>query len=1162
MRWTFIIIGFLYSAICSAQVIENPVFDSTDTPSFHIDKIEITKDTTFVYCTYDAEEDSWANISSETYLEDINTGKKYTILKSEGLPFAPQRRSFVFAEKHKIKMSFPCLGTTNKLNFVENAKEKAFNVYGIDISNQYNTSYSEVELKRFSNMASFYDSAGDTIKALQYKEKEIEATKYIYGIESEPLLVSLVIASIMYDKYGYYEQAISVATTEGRLHAQLWGTSDKNYALYLRTLASFYSNAGKHDMAIKTFKESIELFDSIHIMDNDYVLASEYIAHDYYEVGDVENALIYQKKSIDARREIGDADNYIKELSFVLLEGDVYNMEKRIELVIRELENLPNYISISSLSIARLYKLIADSYSLIKNNQKAIEYCERANIIMKYNGNDNCEEYAELLGLKCKYQQRNRQDDDAIVSGEAAKKILDSLNIKSLVYAEILRDLAEPYGRIYNYEKSTQLLLTASTIYENENKWISLAGVYGNIGNNYQLAEDLEKAELYIKKAIDVLYNHDATSYYNIEPTESLSIQKTINIVKSSLYGTLGSIYAKQGKLIEAIETEKENIEIIEEMRDNEMLGHAFGALSHYYYLNKQYTDAISCAERGKKILELEDKSSLVFPTLFLACIYLESGDTVKSIKYASEAVSLSQFSRDNYDKLIAQSFLSVIYYKKKDYGRAEECLSEALDSIQDSLREIVAGMTNEQKQRMWNNYQHYFLLYRKIIENTNRDNNLLSKLYDYVLFSKSLLLDSEIRENSNEISRMKVTWKVIQQYLSNEDIAIEFISTIDDNNHNTYHALIIDKDCPSPSMITLYSESDLKSLREKDNRDIVDFVGELIWKPIINQYSHAKNIYFSPDGLLHLLPIEYYRADNKISMNESYNMYRLSSTKEIVRKHNQFKHNTVTAVLYGGLDYNQLKEITSDEQLKEFSHIMRGAVERGAFEPLYNTLNEIQEINKLLESGNIVTSLYSGEKGTEDSFMKLSNQNISLIHMATHGMYVNWDGIEAKRNESNFDFLESLANEKDPVFEDVVLSHSFLVMSGGNRLIQRDAFLNGSNDGILTAKEVSKINLSGLDLVVLSACETALGNVNSEGVYGLQRGFKKAGANTIIMSLDKVDDEATKILMVEFYRNLMSGKTKHQSLKDAQKYLRQVDNGRYGNPKYWASFIMLDGLN
>ena len=85
---------------------------------------------------------------------------------------------------------------------------------------------------------------------------------------------------------------------------------------------------------------------------------------------------------------------------------------------------------------------------------------------------------------------------------------------------------------------------------------------------------------------------------------------------------------------------------------------------------------------------------------------------------------------------------------------------------------------------------------------------------------------------------------------------------------------------------------------------------------------------------------------------------------------------------------------------------------------------------------------------------------------------------------------------------------------------------------------------------------------ITTEGIIGLQRGFKKAGAKTILMSLDIVDDEATRILMVEFYKNLLGGKSQLDSLRDAQKYLRQVDNGKYDDPKYWAAFILLDGLD
>ena len=210
----------------------------------------------------------------------------------------------------------------------------------------------------------------------------------------------------------------------------------------------------------------------------------------------------------------------------------------------------------------------------------------------------------------------------------------------------------------------------------------------------------------------------------------------------------------------------------------------------------------------------------------------------------------------------------------------------------------------------------------------------------------------------------------------------------------------------------------------------------------------------------------------------------------------------------------------------------------------------------------NISTTLYDGEVGTEESFRSLSGQNHSIIHLATHGMYINPDDVGTKKEESNFDFLESLTSIDDPVKEDIALTHSFLVMAGGNSVVSRIPVSDKKNDGILTSKEISQLDLRGLDLVVLSACETALGDINNDGVYGLQRGFKKAGANTILMSLNKVDDEATRILMVEFYRNLMNGKTKRESLQKAQEYLRNVENGKYDAPQYWASFIMLDGLN
>ena len=143
---------------------------------------------------------------------------------------------------------------------------------------------------------------------------------------------------------------------------------------------------------------------------------------------------------------------------------------------------------------------------------------------------------------------------------------------------------------------------------------------------------------------------------------------------------------------------------------------------------------------------------------------------------------------------------------------------------------------------------------------------------------------------------------------------------------------------------------------------------------------------------------------------------------------------------------------------------------------------------------------------------------------------------------------------------EDLSLSRSGLFFAGANTALdpkQRQFIPDGVDDGILTAKEISRMDFKGLDLVVLSACETGLGEVTGEGVFGLQRGFKKAGAQTIIMSLWKVNDKPTKELMTEFYRNLVAGKSKREAFISAQDKIRV----KYIDPKMWAGFVMIDGI-
>lgn len=186
--------------------------------------------------------------------------------------------------------------------------------------------------------------------------------------------------------------------------------------------------------------------------------------------------------------------------------------------------------------------------------------------------------------------------------------------------------------------------------------------------------------------------------------------------------------------------------------------------------------------------------------------------------------------------------------------------------------------------------------------------------------------------------------------------------------------------------------------------------------------------------------------------------------------------------------------------------------------------------------------------EGTEASFKTLSGSPVSLLHMATHGFFV--PNGEA-RDETYFEqFRLGLFPDRsiDP------LQRSGLILSGGQR-----AWLLGDadeeDDGILTAKEIADMHFDSLSIVVLSACETALGDIAQEGVWGLQWAFKLAGADCMLMSLWEVNDQATSLLMREFYKQLLIGKPKREAFRMAQEKVKAWNP----SPYYWAAFLMIE---
>ena len=408
------------------------------------------------------------------------------------------------------------------------------------------------------------------------------------------------------------------------------------------------------------------------------------------------------------------------------------------------------------------------------------------------------------------------------------------------------------------------------------------------------------------------------------------------------------------------------------------------------------------------------------------------------------------------------------------------------------------------------------------------------------------------------------IKWQDVQDVLMPGEVAVEFFSYPCQNDIQ-YGMTFIGSE-GEPVILDIFVESELNNYLN-DDTTVYDYKSPGLYKTIwsvLEVFSDIKNahtIYFSADGKLNTIAIENLCDSTGHFASEKRDIVRLSSTRELLQKRSYFNESDTTnnIVLYGGLDYNSIlpdtSTISKSNTLYASSTLptaQRAFKNRAHY--LQGTLKEVEALSQQLrQERNTIITQYTGSDGTELSVNNISNLHPNLLHIATHGFYYDEDCDPSNGNSSNGD------NNSISV-ESRAMKESGLLLSGANHKLMGEEVADEHNDGILTAEEISNISLGGVEMVVLSACETGLGSVSGEGVFGLQRGFKLSGVNCIVMSLWKVDDEATKELMTNFYKNLLKGSSKIEALKEAQKKIRETPG--YEDPEYWAGFILLDALN
>ena len=305
MKCFLFLILFACSIISTAQIIENPMFDRTDQPLFNVDKVELTQDSTIVFCTLSVEEGMWANISPDTYIENTLTAEKYKIVTCNGLPFAPKEKNFLNTENCKIRMSFPFCGDSEKINLIENPNEKSFNIYGISLKdcNEKDVLEDSIDyVSLFSLKANNCFDEGDYEKAAQYEEKSVRIKKRWYGKRSGEYENSLFMLGTYYICSMHFDKALPCFEEDVNLRLLLYGKDSELYSAALMCLAACYENLNMTSKAIPLYEEALQIQEKVSgKLNSDYARIIGLLAQSYNKIGDIPKAIKAAEEAVNIK---------------------------------------------------------------------------------------------------------------------------------------------------------------------------------------------------------------------------------------------------------------------------------------------------------------------------------------------------------------------------------------------------------------------------------------------------------------------------------------------------------------------------------------------------------------------------------------------------------------------------------------------------------------------------------------------------------------------------------------------------------------------------------------------------------------------------------------------------------------------------------------------
>ncbi len=955
---------------------------------------------------------------------------------------------------------------------------------------------------------------GDYFSAIVWAKEALSQAEVEFGKCNKYYIDDCNSLGFYYQKTGQLDEAEAILKDAIDICKGCEG-NDLSYTYSLRSLANLYSEIGNYNESIQLYNKTLEIQSKPPDENTaDFAITLNGLGRLYDKLGQFDKAESCFTKAMTILEEsIGEQNTSysttLNNLGLLYINTGKYGEAER--LLTLALETNKKILGESNLDFAVILSNLGLLYSNIGQYEKSESLFERS---LKIKG--------ELLGTKnLSYATTLNNLAQIFICRGNLEQALPFFQQAWIIEKEILGESHPDYILLLNnlagVYQTLHRLDTAEFIYkmvldtrlkrmgeDNIDYAISL----NNLGYLYLEMAKYDDAESSFKKASDIIVKTNSTKH----PSYAI------------ILNNLGDVYIRKGQIQNA---EKAYVDVINTITERISQGFEF----------------MSERERGKFLITISPYFESYLSFFLNNCKSNQSNTCWPyNIELIQKGIILRSASNERY---------------------------AILSSKDSNLINEYNLFTNIKTQLAF--------FYSQPLENQNRDSAYIKELEE-----SANKLEKELVQSSKAYCDVKaiedLTWENIRDQLTENQAAVEFSSFRFHDGHKWtdsiyYCALILRKGYSQPEMKFLFEQRQLDSIlslngSDKEvvhlfysNRGIIipenlsdkkvsQMLYELVWAPIEPNLSGVDTVYFSPSGSLHKVSFAAIATPDSDCLVNKYCLIQLGSTRQIVKYKTAQDYIDVadSAIVFGGIDYEWAEN--SNDTATHYSQILPTDDARThSLSYLPGTLSEAKFIDSLFRKGSMDVELSTGSQATKTVFQNVSGKAPQIIHIATHGFF-----FPIAEDSRNKDFIGGLG-ETVYRFSENPLLRSGLLFAGANPYWTGKEEAKDSDNGILTAYEISNMDLSNTKLIVLSACQTGLGDIKgNEGVFGLQRAFKMAGVKNIIMSLWSIPDKETQEFMEIFYGHCFSGESIQNSFTLTQREMKR----RYPyDPYKWAGFVL-----